>query len=80
MSSAASACSAFGDVLNAGGLAGLAVQAAVGLAVGYQTLGSVHAALRETWEKLLNIRTHLKAVTPERSGVSTSLDITNHIS
>jgi hypothetical protein len=45
---------------------GLALQGAVGLAVGYQAIGSPHTALKETWERLGNIRTHLKAVTPER--------------
>jgi hypothetical protein len=66
MTSAASACTAFADVSNAGGIVGLAIQGAVGLAVGYQTLGSPHTTLEETWEKLRNIRTHLKSVTDER--------------
>jgi hypothetical protein len=66
MSSAACACNILGNVSNAGGIVGLAVQGAVGLAVGYQAIVSPHAALRETWETLGNIRTHLDAVTPER--------------
>jgi len=66
MSSAACACNVLADVSNAGGIVGLALQGAVGLAVGYQAIGSPHTALKETWERLGNIRTHLKAVTPER--------------
>jgi len=66
MSSAACACNTLGNVSNAGGIVGLAIQGAVGLAIGYQTIGSPHTTLQETWERLRNIRTHLKAVTPER--------------
>lgn len=45
---------------------GLAIQGVVGAAVGYQVIGSPHTTLQETWERLRNIRTHLKAITPER--------------
>jgi hypothetical protein len=64
--SSACACDILSDVSNAGSLVGLAIQGVVGLAVGYQAIGSPHTALQETWEKLGNIRTHLDAVTPER--------------
>jgi hypothetical protein len=66
MSSAACACNLFEDVSNAGSIVGLALQGAVGLAVGYQAIGSPHTALKETWERLGNIRILLKAVTSER--------------
>src|SRR5258707_5356599 len=65
MSSAACACNTFGNVSNAGSVVGLAIQGAVGLAVGYQYIGSPHTSLQETWQRLRNIRTQLKAVTPE---------------
>lgn len=60
------ACNVLSDVSNVGGIAGLAVQGAIGLAVGYRAIFSPHVALQETWEKLGNIRIHLKEVTPER--------------
>jgi hypothetical protein len=66
MSSAAAACNVLGDVSNAGSMVGLAIQGAVGLAVGYKAIGSPHTTLQDTWESLRIIRTHLKAVTPER--------------
>ena len=45
---------------------GLAIQGVVGLAVGYQTVASPHTTLQETWQTLLNIKTHLEAVNPKR--------------
>ena len=66
MSSVDCACNVLSNVSNAGGLVGLALQGAVGLAVGYQAIGSPHTVLQETWEKLGNIKIHLDAVTPER--------------
>jgi hypothetical protein len=61
-----SVCNTLGNISNAGSLVGLAVQGAVGLAVGYQTIGSPHTTLQETWETLRNIKTHLDAVNPKR--------------
>lgn len=60
------ACSVFGNLANAGGLAGLAAQGAIGLAVGYKTIYSPHTTLRGTWETLLNIKAHLEAITDEQ--------------
>jgi len=66
MDTTVSACNTFGNVSNAGSVAALAIQAAVGLAVGYRKGFSPHSTLQETWQKLGNIQTHLNAVTPER--------------
>lgn len=58
----------FGDTTNAVSVAALTVQGAIGLAVGYQSVGSPHATLRETWDTLGNIKIHLDTArdNPER--------------
>jgi hypothetical protein len=66
MSAASCACETFGTLTNGGNLVEYAIQGAIGLALGYQTIGSPQTTLQETWKTLIDIRTHLKAVTPER--------------
>lgn len=55
----------FNEIANGGNVAS-AIQGVVGLAEKYRSNGSPYSTLRDAWNTLLDIKTHLEAVTPER--------------
>lgn len=54
------------NIASVSGVAGNVLCGVVGLATGYQALGSPYTTLQESWQELHHIKERLEAIKPER--------------